>query len=168
MAAIAPFAMLAGTAMSATSQVMQGMAQSRSANFEAMQLQNQQRDYEIRAQQERTAAAQDEARRRDELTGKLETIAAIRSGRGVGLSSPGGMAITDTVVRDDERDVATSRLNHLLRADSASRSALVSGMGSDVARERGRTSLLAGFLGAGSTIGSGIYSYAYPRAGRLS
>ena len=65
MEAVAIGALVGGTALQATSQIMMGREQSRAAAFEQEQLQ-------IQEQMTRTAAAQDETRRRDELTANCQ------------------------------------------------------------------------------------------------
>lgn len=136
-------ALVGGTALTATSQVMQGREQARAADFENQQL-------SIQEQATRTAAMQDEARRRDELTSNLETIQAIRAGRGVGAGSPGGMAILDSITSDAERDIGISKSNYATKADLTRRAG-------EMAQGRGRMSLLAGYLGAGATVGNAAY-----------
>jgi hypothetical protein len=133
--------LLGGTAIQAGAKIMQGREQARAAAFESEQLR-------IKEQAEKTAAAQDETRRRNELTNSLETIQAIRAGRGVGSGSPTGMAIFDSLTSDVERDIAISGSNYATRADLARRSALLSD-------RKARTSLLAGFADAGATLASG-------------
>jgi hypothetical protein len=141
-----------GGALSAYGQSMQGREQARAAMFEKQQL-------EVQAQQARTAADQSEARRREELTSNLETIQVIRGGRGVGTSSPTGQAIMTSTIEDQDREIATERLNYLQRADTARR-------GAEMAERKARTSLLAGDLSAASTIlstGSKVANmYAFP------
>jgi hypothetical protein len=145
--AAAPYALAAGTALTATSQVLQGREQSKAAQFEAEQLR-------IQEQQFRTQAAQEEARRREQLTENLETIQAIRSGRGVGLTSPGGTAQLADVTSDEERDIAIAKSNLLTRADLSRRMGILS-------EKRASTSLLAGYLGAAGTVAGGISKYGY-------
>lgn len=150
--AAAPYALAAGTALTATSQIIQSREQSKAAAFEADQLRTQEQQYRI-------AAAQDEARRRDELTSNLETIQAIRSGRGVGQASPTGTAILDSITADEERDIGISKLNYLQRADMSRRLAGMS-------EGRARTSLLAGYLGAGATAADSLFRYGAYGSGR--
>ena len=147
--AAAPYALAASTALSAGSQIMMGREQSKAAAFEAEQLRTQEQNY-------RTAAAQDEAARRTELTNNLETIEAIRAGRGVGSASPTGQVIEQNVTAAEERDIGIAKLNYLQRADLARRAAILS-------EGRAKTSLLASYLGAGATVGEGVYRYGNPR-----
>jgi hypothetical protein len=145
---------LAGAGLSAFSKVQQGQEASRAALFEQQQLQTQ-------AMQFRTAADQAEAKRREELTSNIETIAAIRAGRGVGATSPTAMAIFDKTVSDAEGDIATERVNYLTRADLSERAGIM-------AERKARTSLLAGYVGAGADIlstGAKLAGYAYGTQG---
>jgi hypothetical protein len=137
---------LGGSALSAGGSIMQGRESSRAAHFEQMQLQQQ-------AQQLRTAANQSEAQRREETTSAIETIAALRAGRGVGAGSPSAMAIYDKVIQDSSRDIAIERTNYMTRAELSDRAALMS-------ERKRRTSLLAGDLTAGATLlntGANLY-----------
>jgi type II secretory pathway pseudopilin PulG len=142
MAAALPFVSVIGSVASAGATIMQGKAQSEAALFEQQQLQ-------IQEQQQRTAAQQAEARRREELTANLETIQSIRSGRGVGLNSPTGMAILSDTSADAQRDILTERSNYLTAADLSSRAATMAG-------RKAQTSLLAGYLGGASDLASGF------------
>lgn len=146
MAELALPMMLIGTAASAGATVMQGQAQSDAARFQQQQLESQQQQYT-------TAAAQDEAKRRNTLTSSLETISAIRADRGVGAGSPTGMAIFDNLIDKSETDISTSRTNLLAKGDSAR-------MEAEMAGNKAQTSLLAGYLGGASDIGSAGMKYA--------
>lgn len=141
-------ALIVGTAGSAVSQVMQGREQAKAAAFEQDQLQ-------VAAQQTRTAAAQEETNRRNELTSSLETIEAIRAGRGLSGSSPGGMAILEGVTNRAERDIGISKGNYAQKADLLDREASMSS-------SKGSMSLLAGYLGAAGTIGNSIFNASRP------
>jgi hypothetical protein len=55
------------------------------------------------------------------------------------------MAIFDKTVSDAEGDIATERVNYLTRADLSERAGIM-------AERKARTSLLAGQIGAASTI----------------
>ena len=134
-----------GTALSAGGQIMAAQEQSRGAAFEQQQLNNQ-------AQVERTAADQEEARRREELTSQLGTMQTLRAGRGVGMSSPTGMAILNSVAEDGTRDAQQASLNYLMKADSSRMSAQMAG-------QKSKYTLLGGYLGAGSTLAGGAYKY---------
>jgi mannitol-specific phosphotransferase system IIBC component len=137
--------MVIGTATAATGQIMKGQEEARSAEFEAQQQKVQRETLAIQAKQ-------DEAKRRNELTSSLETIQAIRAGRGVGESSPGGMALFDQITSSAERDISTSRFNFAQRGEQSRQL-------SEFSRDRAQTSLLAGYLGAGSTVASSAYQY---------
>jgi hypothetical protein len=145
---------VAGTATAAYGHQMAGQEASRSAEFEQQQLQ-------IQAQESHTAADQAEARRRDELTSNLETIQAIRAGRGVGAGAPGETALLTSVIDKQERDIGIERFNYLQKADLSQRAALLAG-------RKAQTSLLAGDLTAASDIfgaGAKIASIYVPKAG---
>lgn len=134
-----------GTALSAGGQIMAGQEQARAAKFEQEQLK---RDEQI----QRTAAAQEEARRREELTSQLGTMQSIRAGRGVGMSSPTGMAILTDVASEGTRDAKQAGLNYLLKADSSRMSASMAG-------RKAQYTLLGGYLGAGATAAGNAYDY---------
>ena len=146
-----------GSALSARGSIMQGREASMAAQFEQQQLQTQ-------ARMLRTAADQSEARRREETTSAIETIAALRAGRGVGASSPTATAIYDKVIEDSQRDIATERANYMTKADLSSRAALM-------AERKARYSLLAGnlqagatLLGTGARLGTTLAGFARPTA----
>jgi hypothetical protein len=148
-------AIVGGTAVQAYGHQMAGQEASHAAEFEQQQLQ-------IQAQTQKTAADQAEARRRDELTSNLETIQAIRAGRGVGAGAPGETALLTSVIDKQERDIGIERFNYLQKADLSQRAALLAG-------RKAQTSLLAGDLAAASDIFGGITRatslYAYPKSG---
>ena len=101
-----------GTATSIVGQQVAGQEQARAAAMEA-------EGYRAQEQALRTAAAQDEARRRDQLTSSLDTILAIRAGRSVGGGSPTETAILNDITEDSLDDIRTSRTNILQRAEQA-------------------------------------------------
>lgn len=144
-------AVVAGTATTAVGHEMAGQEASRAAAFETQQL-------DIQAQSARTAADQSEARRREELTSQMETIQALRAGRGVGSNSPGGEAILTSAIDNQERDIAIERSNYMTKADLSRRA-------SELSARKAQTSLLAGDLSAAGDIFSsatkigGIYGY---------
>lgn len=152
MAQLAIPALIIGTVASAGSQLVAAGEKSAAAEFEQQQ-------YQQAAQANRTAAAQDEAARRRELTSNLESIMAIRAGRGVGEASPTALAIYDNATSIAENDIAASKTNYAAKADLADRAAFLSG-------RKAQTSLLAGNLGAVSTIGSAAFRYGTPYAPR--
>jgi hypothetical protein len=170
---IATISLVGGTALSAGGSILKGGQESMSADFERQQLQIQSAQYksredELKSQAEtiKTAAAQAEAARRGELTSNLETIQAIRAGRGVGSASPTGMGIFDSIIDHAQRDIVTERLNYLTKADSARMeaanadiSSAIAGGAAEVSGQRAKTSLLAGYLGAGADIFSAGYKY---------
>lgn len=145
MSGLEPIIMMAavgGSALAASGSIMAGQEKSRAALFEQQQL-------KIQEQQGKTAAAQAEAQRRDELTSSLETISAIRAGRGVGSQSPTGLAIFDEMTANAERDIGIEKSNYLTRADMSRQAAEMSG-------RKAKTALLAGYLGAGEAALSGV------------
>lgn len=141
-------ALIVGTAASAGSQIMQGREQAKAAAFESDQM-------KIQAEATRTAAAQDETNRRNELTSSLETIEAIRAGRGLSGDSPGGMAILEGVTNRAERDIGISKGNYAMKADLLDRQ-------SQLASSKGSMSLLSGYLGAAGTVGSAVFNASRP------
>lgn len=142
MAQLAVPAVIAGSVLSAGSSLMAGAERARASEFEAQQ-------YEQQAEATRTAAIQDEAARRRELTSNLDAVMAIRAGRGVGEASPTGTAIMTSAISRGEEDIATTRANAAAKADLADRSAFLS-------RRKGQTSMIQGSLGAATSIFSGI------------
>jgi hypothetical protein len=138
-------ALVGGTAASAGSQLVAGGQKAASAEFEQQQ-------YAQQAQAAKTAALQDEAARRRDLTSNLETIQALRAGRGVGSGSPTAMGIYDSSIGRAEDDVASSKANYAAKADLASRASYLSG-------KKASSSLLAANLGAIETVGSSVFKY---------
>lgn len=146
--ALAPLAaplLLAGTAVSGFGAIMTGREQARAAEYEQQQ-------YAAQAQTERTAAAQVEARRREELVAALGTIQTIRAGRGVGMSSPTGMAILNSTASEQTRDALQERMNLLGKADQ-------SRIASSMAGSKARYSMISGYVNAGSAALGNAYSY---------
>jgi hypothetical protein len=145
MGELAPAALIIGAGTSAFSSLMAGGEKAAAAEFESQQ-------YAAQAQAAQTASLQEEAKRRNELTSNLETIAAIRAGRGVGAGSPTAMAIYDSGIANSEDDIAASKANYAAKADLARRASFLS-------ERRASTSLLAGTLGAVSSIASAGFRY---------
>lgn len=152
-----------GGQIAARGQRMAAAEQATAADFEANQL-------KIQSQVAKTNADQAETRRRDELTSNLETIAAIRAGRGVGSASPTGDAIYGSTIEDQERDIAIERNNFLQKADLSRRA-------SEMSTRKGRMSLIAGEYGAAaselagtaaltSSLGRASSMYAFPSTRR--
>lgn len=174
MAELAIAGLVASTALTATSQVMAGNERSAAASFEQQQLLRRQQDLkgqqtQLDAQAENTliAADQAEARRREGLVSNIEHIQSIRAGRGVGEASPTGMAILDSITGLTERDIGTERFNYLSKADSyrmagvtSARDAESAGLSAAMSGRKAQTSLLAGFLDAGSTVAGAGFKYA--------
>jgi hypothetical protein len=152
---IAPYIFAAATAGSAASKVMSGIESSRAAAFEEQQL-------KIKSDLARTAAAQSEARRRDDLTSALETISAVWAGRGVSMDSPTLRAVAGNEAGREERNIRAERLNYLTQAD-------LYRQGAEFQGRRRRMSLLAGDIGALTTLAGGAFNYAdYTRRQRTS
>jgi hypothetical protein len=151
MAELAIPALIIGTAASAGSQLMAAGQQSAAAEFESQQ-------YAQQAQAAKTAAMQDETARRSELTSNLESIQAIRAGRGVGSSSPTAMAIFDSGISKSEDDIAASKANYAAKADLSQRASILS-------QAKSSTSLLAGTLGAVGTVASAGFKYGAMKSG---
>lgn len=148
MAELAIPALIIGTAASAGGKLMAAGQQSAAADFESQQ-------YAQQAQAQRTASLQDETARRRDLTSNLETVQAIRAGRGVGSNSPTAMSIYDNTISRSEDDIAASKANYAAKADLSSRASILSA-------RKASTSLLAGDLGAISDIGSAAFKYGTP------
>jgi hypothetical protein len=140
---IAVIAAGAGGALGAGASIMAGREQSMASKFEAQQLTQQ-------AGQIKTAAAQAETQRREDLSSSLQTIMAIRAGRGVGEGSETGMAIYDQIVTKEESNIRTEKLNILTQADTAR-------MQAQLARRRAKTSMIAGYIGAGEEIAGAAF-----------
>lgn len=134
--------------MSAGGKLMEGRERSNAYKFEADQLQQQ-------SDSLKATAAQVEARRREDLTSSLETIAAIRAGRGVGQGSPTAQAIYGQIVEDESRDIRTERVNYLTKAEQ-------SRMASVAAKRKAKTSLIASYIDAGATVANNVAGYMKP------
>jgi len=145
MAEMAIAALVVGTAASAGSQLVAGGQKAAAAEFEAQQ-------YKQQADAAKTAALQDETARRRDLTSNLETIQAIRAGRGVGSGSPTAMAIFDSTIGRSEDDIAASKANYAAKADLASRASYLS-------EKKASSTLLAANLGAAETVASSVFKY---------
>lgn len=148
-------ALVGGTALSASGTLLKGQEESKAAKFEQQQL-------AVKEQQTKTAAMQDEANRRNALTSSLETIQAIRAGRGVGSTSPTAMGIYSNITGEAERDIYTSRVNADTSADLLRRGGILAG-------QKAKTSLLASYLGAGADVANaGFKAYNIGSFGRAS
>jgi hypothetical protein len=191
--AIAAAATAAGGALSAGSKIMASREEARSTLFEQQQLETaqQQKDLQLRqfelgetqtqdllkreGERYKTAAAEAEAYRRNDLISSIETIMSIRAGRGVGEGSPTATAILSRITRDAERDIGTERLNYANRIDetrmgietSRGQVALARGqnelsqsqvaLSRRMARKRAKFSLLAGYLGAADGVAAHLH-----------
>jgi hypothetical protein len=141
-------ALIIGTGTSAFGSLAAGGEKAAAAEFESQQ-------YAAQAQAAKTAAMQDETARRRDLESNLQTIQAIRAGRGLSAGSPTEMAIFSNVTSNAEDDIAASKANYAAKADLAQRASFLSA-------RRSLTSLLAGTLGAVSTVASAGFRYAIP------
>ena len=145
MSALALPALVIGTATSAFGQLSAAGQQSAAAEFESQQ-------YAQAAQAQQTAGIQEETQRRRNLTSNLETIQAIRAGRGVGAGSPTAEAIYGNVTSNAEDNIQAAKANAAAKADLAHRASFLSAAKSS-------TSLLAGDLGAAGALASGAFRY---------
>lgn len=153
---IALAATAASTALSAGSSLMAGQEKSQAAALEQSQLLGQQQALERQSENAKIAADQAEAKRREELTSNLQTIQSLRAGRGVGELSPTGRAILTGVTDNAEGDLSSERFNILSKSDEARMGAINAGTAAEQAGRRVRSSLLAGYMGAGSAIAGGV------------
>jgi hypothetical protein len=137
-----------GGGLQAAGSIMAGREQEVAHKFEAQQLDAQARAF-------KTRAAQAEAARREDLSSVLQTAAALRAGRGVGMGSPTAEAIFRNAVEAEERNILTERANLLQEADT-------SRMSAQIARRKGKASLLAGSLGAAEALAGTAYKASLP------
>lgn len=170
---------IAGAAMSASSKAMESRERARSAQYDALNRRNEAtfleadaEGYDRQAKELKLASAQTEARRREALTSSLETIQAIRAGRGVGMGSPTGLAILSATSMDEDRDTRIEELNYLSKAEQARLAAnrarfgsKSSSFSSHLAKKGAKTSLVAGYLDAGGSAASSISSISGARTG---
>ena len=138
-------ALVIGTAVSAGGKLMAAGQQSAAAEFESQQ-------YAAQAQAAQTAGIQEETQRRRDLTSSLESIQAIRAGRGVGSGSPTAMATFDNLTSISEDNIQASKANYAAKADLANRASILSA-------RKASTSMLAGYLGAAGDIAGGVFKY---------
>lgn len=139
----------AGTTAYGTMKSAEALGASKEAQLMAAQEQSEaslfeKRQQEIQAKRYRSAAAADEAVRRDSLQSSLDTIDVFRAGRGLSLDSPTGRAIQAGVSDRAERDIITSRTN--LLAEAANRD-----LAAELAGRKSRYSLMAGDAAARAT-----------------
>ncbi|WP_298372668.1 hypothetical protein [Azospirillum sp.] len=118
------------TAVGVYGSVQQGQAQAEQQRY-------QQRQQQLREEQLRTQAMQDETARREELTANLNTIAAVRAGRGLSQTSPTALVIRDDTTNDAMDAMHTSRLNILNGAESARQAGIQAGNAADSAAAGG-------------------------------
>lgn len=126
------------TAVGVYGSIKQGEAQS--AAMKAQQQQQQQHE-----QQLQTRAMQDEAARREELVANMNTMDAIRAGRGLSGTSPTALVIRNDATNTAMDDMRVSRLNILNGAESARQQAEQYGSAAS-------TALTTGYLSAGKSL----------------
>lgn len=126
------------TAVGVYGSIQQGQAQS--AALKAQQEQQKQHEDHLR-----TRAVQDEAARREELVANMNTMDAIRAGRGLSGTSPTALVIKGDVTSDAMDDMRVSRLNILNGAESARQQAEQYGSAAS-------TALTTGWIGAGKSL----------------
>jgi hypothetical protein len=166
--AVAIGAAVAGGALEAYGSVQAGQESARSTMFEQAQFayseEEKQHLLKIQERQYKTRAAQAETARREELTASLETLMAIRAGRGVGSTTPTASAITESLISDEVSAARTERLGYLTQADEARRARQISKtqvrLSAANARAKAKSSLLAGYIGAGTAIAGSVYKVA--------
>lgn len=148
MAELAIASLVIGTATGAVGKLAAAGQQSAAAEFESQQ-------YAQQAQAAQTAGIQDETARRRDLTSSLESIQAIRAGRGVGAGSPTAMATYDNISSVSEDNIQASKANYAAKSDLARRASILS-------ERKASSSMLAGYLGAATDVASGVYKYGKP------
>jgi hypothetical protein len=114
--------------------LMAAQEQANAQEFEGRQL-------DLQGKRIRSAAAVDEASRREDLMSSLDTIDVLRVGRGLDPDSPTGRAIAKGVTERGERNIAQSKTNYLLQAANSE-------MQGELSRRKARYSMLAGEAGA--------------------
>jgi hypothetical protein len=121
-----------------------GAAQQMAAKEQSDALEFEARQQELQGKRIRSAAAADEAARRTDLESSLETIQAMRVGRGLDLDSPTGKAIMAGATDTAERNIMTSRGNYMI-------SAAQSDLQAELSRRKARYTLLTGDASAKAT-----------------
>jgi hypothetical protein len=127
-------ALAVGTATQVAGGLMKGKEEERAAGFERWQ-------YGIQQKQLEAAASRDEAQRRRELRSSVDTILAIRAGRGVGQGTPTENAILDDITQRAHEDILAQRTSLLTRS-------AVSGQAAAMAERRGRMAVTASYINA--------------------
>jgi hypothetical protein len=129
---------IGAAALSATSSVFGGIAENNAAKLEAKQ-------YEQNAKIAKIGADQAEVLRREDLLSTLSSIRAIRGARGLDPTSPTALAINRDRTKSAERAAGAERLNALNTAQAYRTQGALT-------RFRGKTSMIGGFLKAGTTL----------------
>ncbi len=135
-------ALVAFTAISAGSKILQGVQQNRAAKAEAELLEEQGRIESQEAQREAQRVADDRRKFR-----KKQTLAFLKNG--VTLAGSPLLVIEETIQKSQEEVnaiVKQGRARTLLRFQQAA-----------LQRAQGRAALLGGFLGAGTSIASSVF-----------
>lgn len=133
-----------GAAVQALSAREQGAAAREEARVRKLAADEQAAAFEFEGRQNdrtatryRSAAAVDEAARRRDLDSSLQTIDAMRSGRGLSLDSPTARAIRSGVTEAADRDILASRTNYLIESGNQE-------LAGELARRKARFSTLTG------------------------
>jgi hypothetical protein len=129
---------IAATAVQGIAQISSGF----SANS-AYRAQAAQEDQNAKAAL--TAADQSEAARRQDLISTLSSIDAVRTARGLDVSSPTGIAIAQNRTQRADSAIGTENLNYRTQAQSYKTQA-------GIDRQQGSAALLGGFLKGGSSL----------------
>lgn len=143
--------------MSAVSGIAGMMGAKSQAEDDAAQAEFTRRQAEANAQNEKIAGIQEETERRRELNDTLSTLDAIRSSRGLSLTSPTGQVQARNIGNIAADNIRIGKLNRLTRATAYKTQA-------SFAASQGKSALKAGSIGMLSAIGEGT-GKAFLRAG---
>jgi hypothetical protein len=141
MTAVSAGASLFGTASSAGAQGRQKQATLMAAQEQAAAHEFEGRQLDLQGKRIRSAGAVDEAARRIDLESSLQTIEALRAGRGLDPDSPTGRAITAGATERGEKNILTSKTNYALQAANSE-------LQGELSRRKARFTLMAGEAGA--------------------
>jgi len=146
----APLAMMAvATAVQVASASSQAAAAEEQANYEKEMMRR-------REEEAHTAALQAEAERRRELNATLNTISAVRAGRGLSDTSMGATVLRDAVSDDQMRDLRNERLSLLSGADAARAAGVQAGNRASAARTAGNFAIAGSLLNFGTKVAGGL------------
>lgn len=151
MAAAAPVLMVAGTAASAGSKILGGMAERDAYKKEASLLERQARDVDLQAMQRSTA-------RREQLRAAMAAIEARRAAAGLSLDTPSARAIEAEIQRQTYRDISiddasAANQKHALREQAKAK------------RKAASMSMINGVLGGVSSLSSFAGGFGSPGVG---